>query len=95
MMSPLMTTSCLMTWGMAPFHIASGMGKHENHLATNILTCSMAAGTSAGHNMAMADIGGGVGADGTGDADIRHNGHGEEDDSGNGDNSSELTDLNT
>lgn len=78
--------------GDGSFRIASGMGKHENHLATNILTCSMVAGTSAGHNMAMTDIGGGVGAD---DADIRHNGHGEEDDSSNGDNSSELTDLNT
>ena len=34
------------------FHIAGGMGKHDGRLATNISTRSMAAGTSAGRNVA-------------------------------------------
>ena len=48
------------------FHIA---GKHNGRLATNISTRSMAAGTSAGHNVAAADVGG-IGADDAGDADV-------------------------
>ena len=69
------------------FHIAGGMGKHDGRLATNISTRSMAAGTSAGRNVAMADIGRGIGADDVGEADVRP------DDGSDSDNSSELTDL--
>ena len=74
------------------FRITGGMGKHDGHLATNRLTRSMAAGTSAGRNVAAADIGGGIGADDAGDADVGLDNDGNEDNSGNGDNSSELTD---
>ena len=74
------------------FRIAGRMGKHDSHLATNRLTCSMAAGTSAGHNVAAADVGG-IGADDAGDADVGPDDDGDEDDGGDGDNSSELTDL--
>ena len=74
------------------FRIAGGMGKHDGRLATNISTRSMAAGTSAGHNVAAADVGG-IGADDAGDADVGPDDDGDEDDGGDGDNSSELTDL--
>ena len=74
------------------FYIAGGMGKHDGRLATNRLTCSMAAGTSAGCNVAAADIGGGIGADDAGNADVRLNNDSNEDDSGDGNNSSKLTD---
>ena len=79
------------------FRIAGGMGKHDGRLATNISTHSMAAGTSAGHNVAAADVGG-IGADDAGDADVGPDDDGDEDDGdeddgGDGDNSSELTDL--
>ena len=74
------------------FRIAGGMGKHNGRLATNISTRSMAAGTSAGHNVAAADVGG-IGADDAGDADVGPDDDGDEDDGGDGDNSSELTDL--
>ena len=74
------------------FRIAGRMGKHDGRLATNRLTRSMAAGTSAGCNVATADIGGGIGADDAGDADVGLDNDGNEDDSGDGDNSSELTD---
>ena len=79
------------------FRIAGGMGKHDGRLATNILTRSMAAGTSAGHNVAAADVGG-IGADDAGDADVGPDDDGDEDDGdeddgSDGDNSSELTDL--
>ena len=79
------------------FRIAGGMGKHDGRLATNISTRSMVAGTSAGHNVAAADVGG-IGADDAGDADVGPDDDGDEDDGdeddgGDGDNSSELTDL--
>ena len=74
------------------FRIAGGMGKHDGRLATNISTRSMEAGTSAGHNVAAADVGG-IGADDAGDADIGPDDDGDEDDGGDGDNSSELSDL--
>ena len=75
------------------FRIAGGMGKHDGRLATNISTRSMAAGTSAGRNVAAADVGGGIGADDAGEANVGPDDDGDEDDSGDGDNSSELTDL--
>ena len=52
------------------FRIAGGMGKHDGRLATNISTRSMAAGTSAGRNVAAADVGGGIGADDAGEANV-------------------------
>ena len=75
------------------FRIAGGMGKHDGRLATNISTRSMAAGTSAGRNVAAADVGGGIGADDAGEANVGPDDDGDEDNSGDGDNSSELTDL--
>ena len=71
------------------FHIAGGMGKHNGHLATNRLTRS-----SASCNVAVADTGGGIGADDAGDADIRLHNDSDEDNGGDGNNSSELTDPN-
>ena len=77
------------------FRIAGGMGKHDGCLATNRLTRNMAASTSAGRNVATADIGRGIGADDAGDADVGLDNDSNEDNSGNGDNSSKLTNPDT
>ena len=72
------------------FRIAGGMGKHDGRLATNISTRSMAAGTSAGRNVATADIGGGIGADDVGKADVRPDNDGDKDDGSDSDTNRDM-----